>query len=393
MTCLRVSRVFFKAAGKLLYSYVIIDTETDVDGLFLGSDIVNKRISGSESRSEPKRTNLKRQLLQMTKTVVVRAHECPQGRSARAERSKWARAASNVERVIIVPPHDFMLTSALCDEDGGSRECPIVKGFNKCKSATIHNIQVDGPEDGPLELFPSLLKHLEQVTLVIPPTAFYIHKRFPPISGQPADLSYATKHIKSIRVIVGIDAFDLLEQSMDLGGNAQLCQLPPLVVFLAEMIFLQAAEFEIYVLHDFDGLFEPDTFKTDLLAHIETERGRVIQWQQREGKPTEETVAWQPKILHVGNDEDYFIGRRDLSAELDDMWAFAFEDDLHFKLLEERARAEATGTFKHRSFYCEGADNWQLARLRASSREAASAGIGNEFPNTHHDHIYRHPER
>lgn len=306
MTCLRVSKSFFTLAGKIVYRDLVINGLLDVDGLFLGADIVNKR----SEKDSPKKTNFKRQLLQLTESVEVHPHVCPRQRADRSARTKAARLLNHLDRVTLVPPYDIMLTESLCDpEEHG--ECPIVKGF-KCKKATIQDITVDGPEDGPLELFPTLLKPLEQLTLVLPPTAFSIHPRFP-ISGRPEDLSYATKHIKSIRLIVASPSEDLDEQ------NADMCQLEPLVAFLAETVVLHPAAFDIYIFPSFNGKFNPADFYQSMMDEVEKQRTRIVEVLQSQDKLTEEITGWHPRVT-VGGIVDYF-GDAKRVKELDAMWA------------------------------------------------------------------------
>ena len=119
-TCLRVSKHFFKHAGKYLYSHLVIDYEND------GLNVL---------RVEPElgRKHFKSQLLKHVKSIVIRPHTCPTQKAPRAALTKAARYMTNLERVILMPASDFFATSPLCHEERG---CPIVAGL-KSKSLTI----------------------------------------------------------------------------------------------------------------------------------------------------------------------------------------------------------------------------------------------------------------
>jgi hypothetical protein len=206
-------------AGKILYAELVLEHEDDPEALMRGADIVESKVEkvegagnvGGEGKlkgKEIKKTNFKRQLLKHVQSITIRSHQCPKTKSDRIALTKAARLMTGLKRAILVPESDFMATHPLCQRESG---CSLVAGI-KCKSLTVHNIQVDGTDDGPLELFTTVLKKVQHATLIIPPTQFYMEIRggMAHLSGQPEDLSYATKHLESVRLIVAISENEMI---------------------------------------------------------------------------------------------------------------------------------------------------------------------------------------
>jgi hypothetical protein len=327
-TCLRVSKHCFEVAGKNLYAELLIDEETDVQKLMMGAEITNPRIkrgSGAEITDQPK-TNFKRKLLKFVQSVTIRTHRCPDQRAARTALIKAAGTMTSLKRMILSPHADFMATHPLCDEERG---CPITAGL-KCHSLTIHNIQIDGTDDGPLKLFLKELDHVQHATLVIPPTAFYMGSlpgQMAHLSGRPEDLAYPTRKLKSVRLIVAISEMDLLMQGDDSAVPAKLAPNTAVQEFLASFINLNPTEIEIYLFNNFDNTLNLVTFREQLKAKLDKHLKDSIKYLKESDKLKPEHENWSANYKVLGL-EHYFV-HPTRYYELDDMWMDDWSWELH----------------------------------------------------------------
>jgi hypothetical protein len=341
-TCLRVSKHCFEVAGKLLYANIEVGDEYDAEAIMTGAEIIDtnekktdkvgKEAEGSRPNGEGegkaqgkeiKKTNFKRQLLKHVQSIVIRAYECPKTKTGRIALTKAARMMTGLKRAILVPEADFMATLPLCQRESG---CPIVAGI-KCDSLTIHNIQVDGTDDGPLELFTTVLQKVQHATLIIPPTAFYMEIRggMAHLSGQPEDLSYATRHLKSVRLIVGITEMQLMMQNMEFPTT--LTTIEPVQEFLAKFINLNDTKIEIYSFNDFEGKLDLPEFRIGLQQKINKHYQDAINYLIESKKLEPKDSSWSANYQVFGL-EDYFA-HPTLHYELDDMWMEEWSMDLY----------------------------------------------------------------
>jgi hypothetical protein len=330
-------------AGKILYVELVLDHEDDPEALMRGADIVESEVEkveaagnvGGEGKSKGKeinKTNFKRQLLQHVQSITIRSHQCPRTKSGRIALTKAARLMTGLKRAILVPESDFMATHPLCQRESG---CSLVAGI-KCKSLTVHNIQVDGTDDGPLELFTTVLKKVQHATLIIPPTQFYMEIRggMAHLSGQPEDLSYATQHLESVRLIVAISEDEMMMQSMDF--PTALTTIEPVQEFLAKFINLNTTKIEIYLFNNFDNTLELPRFRLELEVKIKKHYDDSIKYLTENNKLKPEYTNWLANYQVFGL-EDYFAIPR-LYYELDDFMM----DEWDFELrVRNKARYEA----------------------------------------------------
>lgn len=220
--------------------------------MMMGAEITNprpKKGKEGEGKSEgkeaspPPKTNFKRQLLKHVQSIVVRAHYCPKEKAKQTALTKAARMMTGLKRIILVPEADFKSTAPLCEKEFG---CPFVAGL-KSNHLTIHNLQVDGLDEGPLGMFTTVLNKAQHATLVIPPTSFYIGGRgglLSHMSGRPEDLAYPTRHCESVRLIVGICEMEIMMLEYD--HPVSLTRIGSLQEFLAAFINLNFTKIEIY---------------------------------------------------------------------------------------------------------------------------------------------------
>lgn len=204
---------------------------------------------------------------------------------------------------------------------------------------------MDGTDDGPLELFTNILNKAEHATLIVPPTSFYMGTPgFPAhLRGRPEDLAYPTKHLKSVRLIVGISEMDLMIQSLD--RPMELSSMAALQEFLAEFINLNPTEIEIYIFNDFKGTLDLDQFEEELDTKIETHYNDSIKYLTENNKLEPKYSDWTAKYQLLGL-EDYF-DQPELHYELDDLWMEQWDMELWDrrmamveKLKEEQAAAD-----------------------------------------------------
>ena len=316
-------------AGKILYAELVIDHEDDPEALMRGADIVDSKVEevGGEGKlegKETKKTNFKRRLLKHVQSITIRSHQCPKQKSSRIALTKAARLMTGLKRAILVPESDFTATHPLCQRESG---CSLVAGI-KCKSLTVHNIQVDGTDDGPLELFTTVLKKVQHATLVIPPTQFYMEIRggMAHLSGQPEDLSYATQHLESVRLILAISENEMMMQSMDF--PTALTTIEPVQEFLAKFINLNTTKIEIYLFNNFDNTLDLPRFRLELKAKVKKHYDDSIKYLTESNNLKPEYTNWSANYQVFGL-EDYFAIPR-LYYELDDYmmeeWDFELRD-------------------------------------------------------------------
>lgn len=351
-TCLRVSKHCFDVAGKILYAEIEIGHESDPEAMMMGAEIIESKAkgtgkegdskgAGNSEGKEIKKTNFKRQLLKHVRSIVVRSHECPRQKTGRMALTKAARMMTGLKRAILAPEADFMATHPLCQRISG---CPLVAGL-KCDSLTIHNIQVDGGDDGPLELFTTILNKVQHATLVIPPTAFYMEIRggMAHLSGQPEDLSYATKHLKSVRLIVAISEMEMMMQGTDFPTT--LTTIEPVQEFLAKFINLNdTPKIEIYLFNNFENTLDLVQFRSGLEAKVKKHYADSIKYLTDNNKLKPEYLNWSTDYKVFGLEEYFAIPT--LHYELDDMmmeeWYFELHDRQKARYEEmKKARDEA----------------------------------------------------
>lgn len=287
---------------------------------------------GKSKGKEIKETNFKRQLLKHVQSITIRSHQCPKTKSGRIALTKAASLMTGLKRAILVPELDFMATHPLCQRESG---CSLVAGI-KCKSLTVHNIQADGTDDGPLELFTTVLKKVQHATLIIPPTQFYMEIRggMAHLSGQPEDLSYATQHLESVRLIVAISENEMMMQSMDF--PTALTTIEPVQEFLAKFINLNTTKIEIYLFNNFDNTLDLPRFRLMLEAKLKKHYADSIKYLTENNKLKPEYTNWSANYQVFGL-EDYFAMPR-LYYERDDFMM----DEWDFELrVRNKAKYEA----------------------------------------------------
>ena len=340
-TCFRVSKQFFHIAGKIFYEDLVIDEENDPESLMMGAEIVDPGVKGKkeevakteDDQTPPTpKTNFKRQLLKYVRSIVIRPHHCPTDRVARANLTKAARMMTGLQQAILSPEADFMSTSPLCQKD----TCPIVSGL-KPQAITISNLQVDGLDDGPLELFTTALKKAQHATLIIPPTAFYIGNRggiLDNVSGRPEDLSYPTRHCKSVRLILAISEDDFMMH--DNHGPIDLASSVAIQEFLASFINLNDSEIDIYIFNDFNGTLDLAKFREELAPRVNKHYEDSVKYLTEQKRLEPKHTDWSADYQVFGL-EDYFA-IPELHYELDDFWMQNWD----FELLDrQRAKFEA----------------------------------------------------
>jgi hypothetical protein len=322
-------------AGKILYAELVLDHEDDPEALMRGADIIESKVEkvegagnvGGEGKlkgKEIKKTNFKRQLLKHVRSITIRSHQCPKTKSGRIALTKAARLMTGLKRAILVPESDFMATHPLCQRESG---CSLVAGI-KCKSLTVHNIQVDGTDDGPLELFTTVLKKVQHATPIIPPTQFYMEIRggMAHLSGQPEDLSYATQHLESVRLIVAISENEMMMQSMDF--PTALTTIEPVQEFLAKFINLNTTKIEIFLFNNSDNTLDLPRFRLELEAKVKKHYDDSNKYLTENNQLKPEYINWSANYQVFGL-EDYFAIPR-LHYELDDYmmedWDFELRD-------------------------------------------------------------------
>jgi hypothetical protein len=314
----------------------------DHEAMMMGAEITNPRTNkgaegegkseGKEATPAPK-TNFKRQLLKYVQTIVVRAHYCPKEKAKQTALTKAARMMTGLKRIILVPEADFMSTAPLCEKESG---CPLVAGL-KSKHLTLHNLQVDGLDDGPLELFTTVLDKAQHATLIIPPTSFYIGGRggmLNHMSGRPEDLAYPTRHCESVRLIVGISESEIMMLEYD--HPVSLTKIGPLQEFLAAFINLNFTKNEIYIFNNFDNTLDLPSFRQQLATKVSKHYEDSIKYLTESKRLEPKHSNWSANYQVFGL-EDYFATPK-LHYEIDDYWMMEWEQELHER---QRAKFEA----------------------------------------------------
>jgi len=329
--------------------------------MMMGAEITDPEAEGkkeadtkveADETKPPFKPNFKRQLLKYVRSIVVRPHECPSDRTTRSNLTKAARAMTGLRQAILSPDADFMATHPLCERN----TCPIVSGL-KPESITISNLQIDGLDDGPLELFTTAVNKAKHATLIIPPTSFYIGGRggLPSqMSGRPEDLAYPTRHCESVRLIVGISEMEIMMLEYD--HPVSLTRIGPLQEFLAAFINLNFTKIEIYIFNNFNDTLDLPAFRQELVTkvgkHYEDSIKFLTDSKRLEPKHSNWTANYQVFGL-----EDYFAIPK-LHYEIDDHWIMEWEQELH-----ERQQAKFEARKKAREE--------MLAQLEAVSDSAA----------------------
>lgn len=272
----------------------------------------------------------------MIKVMVIGLHFCPiMGTPEYQLRTKVAQAAINVERVII----ERATTKSGCEaheshppcyRHGVYRHCPILKGQGKCRTATVHGVgrqegQYEDLRLGPLQMIEPLLDHLDQLTMIIPPTACIFMPETTDfarlIPEQTRILRLATRHIKNIRIIIGTDSPTSLthESTESLARRS--------INFLAQLIAPHTATFDVFVFgHDHIDPFDAAQFRQELLAGIERLRPHSV-----ESDAAAETVikggdltASQARVSIVGGIRKYHLAHRPAQPEMSPFWCDYF---------------------------------------------------------------------
>ena len=336
-----MSKQFFHIAGEIYYDYLVIDCENYPGDVMMGAEITNSKAKGKkegdtkveDDQNQPTpKTNFKRQLLKYVRSIVIRPHECPNDRTARSNLTKAARAMTGLQQVILSPDADFMATHPLCERN----TCPIISGL-KPKAITISNLQVDGLNDGPLELFTTALNKAKHATLIIPPTAFYIGNRggmFNAISGRPEDLAYPTRHCESVRLIVAAHEDDFIMRGDH--GPVVMASMNSIQEFLASFINLNECKIEIYIFNNFDNTLDLPKFREELVPKVAKHYEDSIKYLTDEKRLEPKHTNWSANYQVFGL-EDYF-DIPTLHYELDDYWMQNWDFELRAR---ERAKFEA----------------------------------------------------
>jgi hypothetical protein len=125
-----VSKTFYKVAGPLLYSNVIIKTGQPMSGVLVG-----RKLQAEDTDSRPI-VNLKKQLLSYVQQITVATHVC--------KYTFATHVIPNLKTLLVIPYAACWHNDRICE----TRQCPILQGARPLK-LVLHNSRLNTMSAGP----------------------------------------------------------------------------------------------------------------------------------------------------------------------------------------------------------------------------------------------------